>query len=230
MRLLTQKQANQLDEISVNNHNISEKSLMGMAGKKTANFIQSKFQHNNELSIEIICGKGNNGGDGFAAAHFLNKSNYNITIYSLFEAKSLSKMSLVFHNQCIDNGIEILYGNNVPNGKPKCEIVIDAVLGLGISGQLRGTIIEWTKWINSAKNVISIDVPTGLNVDSGEISEDGVYADHTVTMGKTKFGMVVEPGKSHCGEIHIVDIGFPKVIDQLDGRSWKLINDYDIKS
>ena len=230
MRLLTQKQANQLDEISVNDHNISEKSLMGMAGKKTANFIQSKFQHNNELSIEIICGKGNNGGDGFAAAHFLNKSNYNITIYSLFEAQSLSKMSLVFHNQCIDNGIEILYGNNVPNGKPKCEIVIDAVLGLGISGQLRGTIIEWTKWINSAKNVISIDVPTGLNVDSGEISEDGVYADHTVTMGKTKFGMVVEPGKSHCGEIHIVDIGFPKVIDQLDGRSWKLINDYDIKS
>ena len=51
MRLLTQKQANQLDEISVNDHNISEKSLMGMAVKKTANFIQSKFQHNNELSI-----------------------------------------------------------------------------------------------------------------------------------------------------------------------------------
>ena len=158
MRLLTQKQANQLDEISVNDHNISEKSLMGMAGKKTANFIQSKFQHNNELSIEIICGKGNNGGDGFAAAHFLNKSNYNITIYSLFEAQSLSKMSLVFHNQCIDNGIEILYGNNAPNGKPKCEIVIDALLGLGISGQLRETIIEWTKLINCAKNVISIDI------------------------------------------------------------------------
>ena len=49
MRLLTQKQANQLDEISVNNHNISEKSLMGMAGEKTANFIHSKFQHNNEI-------------------------------------------------------------------------------------------------------------------------------------------------------------------------------------
>ena len=88
MRLLTQKQANQLDELSVNNHIFSEKSLMGMAGEKTANFIQSKFQHNNELSIEIICGKGNNCGDGFAAAYFLNKSNYNITIYSLFEAKS----------------------------------------------------------------------------------------------------------------------------------------------
>ena len=58
MRLLTQKQANQLDEISVNDHNISEKSLMGMAGQKTANFIQSQFQHNNVLSIEIVCGKG----------------------------------------------------------------------------------------------------------------------------------------------------------------------------
>ena len=135
----------------------------------------------------------------------------------------------MFHDQCIDNGIKILYGSKVPNKKPKCEIIIDALLGLGISGQLGGFLIEWTDWMNSAKNVVSIDVPTGLNVNSGEISEGGVYADHTVTMGKTKFGMVIEPGKSHCGEIHIVDIGFPKVINQLDGRSWKLINYYDIK-
>ena len=230
MRLLTQKQASQLDEISINDHNISEKSLMGMAGQKTANFIQSQFQHDNGLSIEIVCGKGNNGGDGFAAAYFLKKSNYNVTIYSLFEPKSISKTSLMFHDQCIDNGIKILYGSKVPNKSPKCEIIIDALLGLGISGQLKGSLVEWTDWMNSAKSVVSIDVPTGLNVNSGEISKGGVYADHTITMGKTKFGMVIEPGKSHCGEIHIVDIGFPKVINQLDGRSWKLINDYDIKS
>ena len=82
MRLLTQKQAQELDRLSVDDHKISEESLMDMAGQQVANVIQSELKDQNSLSIKIVCGKGNNGGDGFAAAFYLNKMDYKVTVYS----------------------------------------------------------------------------------------------------------------------------------------------------
>ena len=94
MRLLTQNQATELDKLSTSDYNISDGSLMDMAGKKTADFIHSKFKEIGTQTIAIVCGKGNNGGDGFATALHLDQFNYNVNIFSLFGLKSFRSIFL----------------------------------------------------------------------------------------------------------------------------------------
>ena len=72
---------------------------------------------------------------------------------------------------------------------------------------------KWSRWINQNSLILSCDIPTGVNSDTGNISIDTVKADYTITMGYPKIGMFLEPGKSYSGLITSVDIGFPKNID-----------------
>ena len=225
MRLLTQNQATELDKLSTSDYNISDDSLMDMAGKKTADFIHSKFKEIGTQTIAIVCGKGNNGGDGFATALHLNQLNYRVVIFSLFDSQFLSKSSLDFHDQCLKKEIKIYYGFDLPSKDTHFDIVVDAILGIGFSGELNNQLIQWVEWINNNKTVISIDVPTGLNSDTGTIANQIIKANYTVTMGKAKIGMVMQPGKSFCGENQPVDIGFPNIIDKLSGRKWYQVTD-----
>jgi len=225
MRLLTQNQATELDQLSTSDYNISDDSLMDMAGKKTADFMHSKFNDIGTQTIAVVCGKGNNGGDGFATALHLDQLNYRVFIFSLFDSQFLSKSSLDFHDQCLIKEIKIYYGFGLPSKDVHFDIVVDAVLGIGFSGELNNQLIQWVEWINNNKTVISIDIPTGLNSDTGTIANKIIKANYTVTMGKTKIGMVMQPGKSFCGENQAVDIGFPKIIDKLSGRKWYQVTD-----
>ena len=112
MHLLTQNQAKELDNLSSSDYGISSHSLMKNAGKEAANFIISKFENMEPQKVAIVCGKGNNGGDGFATALHLNKSNHNVVIFSIFKSEFLSSSSSAFHDQCIDNKIKIFYDAN----------------------------------------------------------------------------------------------------------------------
>ena len=230
MNLLTLNQAKELDQISSSDYNISFDSLMNGAGEETANFIISKCKNIESQKVAIVCGKGNNGGDGFAAALHLKKTNHNVVVFSLFNSESLSKSSLIFHDECLKDNIEICYDVEPANIESNFDIIIDAILGIGISGELKDNLIPWIEWINKGNTTISIDVPTGLHGDCGTISNHIVKANSTITMGKIKVGMLLQPGRSFCGEIYPVDIGFPNIIDKLNGRKWHQITESDIKS
>ena len=230
MRLLTQNQAKELDQISSSDYNISFDSLMNGAGEETANFIISKCKNIESQKVAIVCGKGNNGGDGFATALHLKKSNYNVVVFSLFNSESLSKSSLTFHDECLKDNIEICYDVEPAHIESNFDIIIDAILGIGISGELKDNLIPWIEWINKGNTIISIDVPTGLHGDCGTIANHIVKANSTITMGKIKVGMLLQPGRSFCGDIHPVDIGFPNIIDKLNGRKWHQVTEGDIKS
>ena len=105
MRLLTKEQANRLDKVEIDDYGILGVTLMKNAGQGLANFVQSKLIKKDNAKIGVICGKGNNGGDGFAAASFLKDMDFNISIYSIAPIKEISRDSIFFHDQCIEKTI-----------------------------------------------------------------------------------------------------------------------------
>ena len=230
MRVLTRDQAQSLDQLSMDVHGISGEILMGNAGEKIDSHVYSILSDIHSPYIGIICGKGNNGGDGFAAGHLLHNRGFKITIYALMEKSEVVDESKIFHDKCIENGVSILYSKTPPRLKPNFDLMIDAVLGTGFSGELRDELIPWTEWLNGSNITISADIPTGINANTGHVAIGAVRANQTITMGMGKLGMTLEPGKSHCGKIHAVDIGFPDIIGDLEGREWSVIGDPDIKS
>ena len=230
MRVLTGKQAKQLDRLAMENHGISGEILMGNGGQKLAEFIRSNLMDIHNPNIGIVCGKGNNGGDGFAAGHILNKWGFRITIYSLVHHDEITGDAKIFSDQCEKHGLSIIYNTDIPTSKPDFDLMVDAVLGTGFSGIIRDNTVPWIQWMNDCKQTISADIPSGVNAATGTADIHAVNADHTVSMGYPKLGMSIEPGRSHSGHIHSVDIGFPEIVDELDGRSWTVISHEDIQT
>ena len=109
MKLLTQKQARELDILSLESSKIKGVQLMEAAGKIIADFLMDCIQNIDKESIGIVCGKGNNGGDGFASATFLHSKKYRIQIFCICHLDDLSNDSQYFANQCLEMGISIQF-------------------------------------------------------------------------------------------------------------------------
>ncbi len=218
MRILTTKQSRFLDQISMDEHGIPGVDLMGAAGEAIAREAISMLAEIHDPKIIILCGKGNNGGDGFAAAVHL--AEYNVQLYSMINENEIKDDSAHFHQQCQEMAIPIEYDSDI-SSVTKCNLVIDAILGTGLKGELKQNISHWTQWINNQKcPVLSVDCPTGLDGNKGSVSQHSVEATTTVTMGYSKIGLHLKKGPEFSGKINVVDIGFPDVVDDLDGIHW----------
>ena len=180
--------------------------------------------------IHVFCGMGNNGGDGFAAASILIDEGFKVSIYCLSSSKNLSNDSLYFHDICSKKGVAIFYEKELPQLLPNFDLMIDAIIGTGFSGELYKEFVPWTKWLNECSATISVDIPSGLNANTGMCSSNAVKADQTITMDSAKIGMMLEPGKSHCGLIRCVDIGLPKTYKSRSPMEWNLLSDDQINS
>jgi NAD(P)H-hydrate epimerase len=224
MRLLTKEQARELDRIAIKQMGIPGVDLMGKAGSAVAEYAQNLIAGIHNPKVAIICGKGNNAGDGYKAALALQKVGVNPQIFIIPDKKEIKGDSLFFYKKCVKENIALVHSMDPP--KQKFDLIIDAVFGTGFKGEFRTPIVEFVKWINSQNTLIlSIDIPSGVNANNGNIAENAISADTTITMGLTKVGMTLEPGKSHCGEIVSVDIGFPDIYDELTGMKFRIENE-----
>ena len=218
MRLLTPGQARELDRISMAELDIPGKRLMGNAGRCVAEKALEMTADINEPAILILCGKGNNGGDGFATVNYLK--NMSIQVFSLIEENSIKGDSAHFHELCVQNNVTIHYGIN-PTDDLECDLIIDAILGTGCQGELKDDYAKWTKWINSFScQVLAVDCPTGIDGNRGIAAKFSVSATATVSMGYPKLGLCIKQGQIHSGKIQSVDIGFPDIINELSGLRW----------
>jgi len=174
--------------------------LMERAGKQCANLIESKLSTGKR--ILIFCGPGNNGGDGLVCARHLSEKN-EVTVVMLIEPKT--EAAKTNYNKVEDIGISIV---DLEEAKEiDADIVIDALLGIGAKGALRGKIKDACILINSIKAYnVSIDVPTGMNAETGECDPDAVKPDATICIHAPKTGEV-KAGKNRTGELWVVDIG-----------------------
>ena len=224
MRLLTKEQSRELDRIAIKQMGIPGVDLMRKAGFAVAEYAQNMIAGIHNPKVAIICGKGNNAGDGYKAALELQRVGVSPQIFIIPVKNDIKGDSLFFYEKCVKENIALTHLIELP--KQKYDLIIDALLGTGFKGELRAPILDFTKWINNEKSlVLSIDIPSGVNSNSGNVAENAIIADATVTMGMTKVGMTLEPGKSHCGEIIPVGIGFPDIYNELPGMKYRMADE-----
>ena len=196
---------------------ISKLILMENAGLQLANIIQKQYSKNKSKNILIVCGSGNNGGDGLVCARHLIQFADKITI-CLLNINGKLKTNEVKKNWNLIRGIkkikkmEIFQNKNFTkefeNEINKSDIIIDALFGTGLHGKLNNQVAFVMNQINkSEKSIVAVDIPSGLNPLDGSIANDVIIAELTVTFHKSKTGLLQR--EEITGEIITVDIGIP---------------------
>ena len=196
---------------------ISKLILMENAGLQLANIIQKQYSKNKSKNILIVCGSGNNGGDGLVCARHLIQFADEITI-CLLNINGKLKTNEVKKNWNLIRGIkkikkmEIFQNKNFTkefeNEINKSDIIIDALFGTGLHGKLNNQVAFVINQINkSEKSIVAVDIPSGLNPLDGSIANDVIIAELTVTFHKSKTGLLQR--EEITGKIIIVDIGIP---------------------
>lgn len=177
--------------------------------------------------IGIFCGNGNNGGDGFAIARHLMGKNYEVTIF-LVCGEEFSKDAFVNYNILRKMGaniIKLTEDNFSEYDITSGDLIVDAIFGTGVHGEIMGLAADVIKRINNnAKKVLSVDIPSGVNSDTGEICSVAVKADITVTFAAYKCGMFLYPGADFCGKIYIDDICMPETVTEKSDIAAKTID------
>ena len=200
---------------------ISKLILMENAGLQLANIIQKQYSKNKSKNILIVCGSGNNGGDGLVCARHLIQFADEITI-CLLNINGKLKTNEVKKNWNLIRGIkkikkmEIFQNKNFTkefeNEINKCDIIVDALFGTGLHGKLNNQIAFVMNQINkSEKSIVAVDIPSGLNPLDGSIANNVIKAELTVTFHKSKSGLLHKDDIT--GEVVTVDIGIPPELE-----------------
>lgn len=190
---------------------ISPLQLMENAGGAVARDVAQRFKAN-EVEIVVLVGTGGNGGDGMVAARLLACREYDVQVVLIGNAAHI-KRRVVRKNwdvlQIMDQTIEThSYRDSMEVPPVKGKVVLDALLGTGYSGPLKPLLLQAVQRINESDGfTISVDVPTGLDADTGEVLNDAVKADLTITFHKLKPGLMKQ--NEYTGEIVVADIGIP---------------------
>ena len=173
--------------------------LMKRAGTNCAKTIYKSKMNRNFI---VLCGPGNNGGDGLVISKVLKKLNQNIKLYCLGYRTYKGDAKIAFNkNYLIKNKYEDLY-------IPKNSVIIDCLFGIGISRNIKGFYKKIIKKVNNSKqHIISIDIPSGINGNNGKIMGEAIKANSTYTLHAKKIGLTVNSGMKYSGKISIIGIG-----------------------
>ena len=178
--------------------------LMERAAMEIVNVMKKRIKKSDR--ILVVCGPGNNGGDGVAAGRILYLQGYQVAL--LFVCKEGIFSGPLKEQVEIAKKLGMLIENNKLS---EYNIVIDAIFGVGLSRPVTGDLEEVIKEINASNNeVYSVDIPSGISADTGKIMNIAIKADYTITFGYMKQGILLYPGVDYAGEITVADIGFPE--------------------
>lgn len=211
MRVISPKQMQELERIT-DKKGLSYEELMGNAGNSLAEEIHKLgVTYDITNGIVFLCGKGNNGGDGFVSAKKLHGMGYDVTIALIcgFPTTDIAIKALL-------NATNVKVVDDISAVGKLCKntsVVVDCVFGTGFHGKLHSSIALLFNQIPTGTLKISADVPSGGNALTGTISENTFKADYTYTFGYMKLGMVQQPLLEYCGHTEIIDIGIVDVAE-----------------
>lgn len=202
-----------LVEREANESSISYLQLMENAGSYCARVIRKTFENTNRRNVLIVCGKGKNGGDGFVIARKLLESGYNVTVM-MTAGLPRDEESSEMLARIRASGVPIVYfdeKNDRTDYFGSAQIIVDCIFGIGFNGVPDSVSENVFNRINSSSAaVVSVDVPSGLYGDSGEIAGTHVKADITVAITCLKPVHVIKPACTHCGQTVLAPIGIPE--------------------
>lgn len=216
MRVVTASEMREIDRKAIEECGIPSLDLMERAGAGAAHVIASVGIRKKD-PVVFLCGKGNNGGDGFVAGRYLSEWGASVTCWVIGERDELSSDALRNLVIAEDAGVGI---RPFRPGQSDEELrqqlsqgpwAVDALLGTGAHGRLRDPIRVLTRILNdSPSRVFALDLPTGMDADSGQTDPDVVRTSMTITFGFPKRGLYTLPGRDVCGDITVVDLGYPE--------------------
>ncbi len=229
--VVTGNEMREMDQRSINDFGIPGIVLMENAGRNTAEAILELCDKEEIFTVIIFAGKGNNGGDGFVIARYLEKNGIDIYVYLAAKKESISGDALTNLQICLNSGIDIIEVSSAQDIEVPQNpfIIIDALLGTGIQGGSRGIYAELIEWINDqGQFVFAVDIPSGLNSDFSVPAGPVVLANKTLTMGLPKLSQYFYPARSFVGELEIIDIGFPLDVEDDPNIEVHLIDESDL--
>lgn len=189
---------------------VSLAALMDSAGEAVACEVMRRVP---EGDVVVLCGPGNNGGDGWVAATFLHASGRRVRVLAVRPAEELGGIAGDAARAAVAAGVRCETPEAVPEAESLGEaaVIVDALLGTGAALPLRHPLTAWCEAANgSGSYIVSADLPTGCDADSGACPGAAIEADCTVTFSTVKRGLVLYPGAARAGEVVVADIGLPR--------------------
>lgn len=224
MKLATKKAINQLDQEAIHQYEIPSLLLMEHAAYGVFDYLEK--EHSGK-AVTILCGPGNNGGDGLALARLLyTLTKVKVQVVLLTEKEKLSSDGKVYYAICKCLGIPFYdYGEErevVEDLIEESEVVVDALFGTGLTRDLTGDFYKVIEKVNmSTAFKVSVDIPSGIHADTAKVLGIAVKADCTLTFQVPKIGHFLYPGLVYTGDLRIVDIGIPKIlVEQMPCRHY----------
>jgi NAD(P)H-hydrate epimerase len=212
MKVVTAEEMRYIDRVTIEEYGIPGTILMERAGLAATSRIKEIFS---QRKVIVVAGSGNNGGDGLVIARNLYNEGWDVRVFltnkpeelkgdALLQYKIISKLGLKF--SLIDEFL-----NHHSAFLTHDTLIVDALFGTGLSKNVTGLLADVIKLLNKSNaQVFSVDIPSGISSDTGQIMGEAVEADYTVTFGLPKRGHLLYPGARYSGKLFIEDIGFPK--------------------
>jgi NAD(P)H-hydrate epimerase len=219
MYLVTAGEMQEMDRLTIEEFGIPGRVLMETAGRGATRFFLETFPHCQGSRVGIVAGRGNNGGDGFVMARLLSERGGRVTVF-LLARKADVRGDAAANLELLDTlKIPVIempdsdaFSRNLPALRHQA-IWIDAILGTGLNTDVKAYFKEVISFINeSGRPVFSVDIPSGLSADTGQICGAAIRAMATATFAFPKIGHDTHPGASLTGNLQVVEIGIPGII------------------
>lgn len=234
MVVLSPERMAKYDRYAIENWGIPSTVLMENAGRGAYRLIKELYL-TDRGRILIVCGMGNNGGDGFVIGRYALRDGHNVKVFLLGKKGELRGDAALNMRLFESLGGYIVefkeYTDKIKTAIKHADIVIDAIFGTGLSKEVTGIEKAVIEDINNyGKKVIAVDIPSGIYGRTGEVLGAAVFAQHTFTFAYPKLGHFIYPGAYHTGKLTIIDISMPEFIEKELGIDGHLIDSDMIRS
>ena len=218
-KTLTREEMRELDRKAIEEYKIPGIVLMENAGRNVAEEVLQMIDNPQKVKVAILCGKGNNGGDGFVVARHLHNHSIHVDVFLIAKISDILKdgdagtnlQILLNMKISVKEILDISGVNSILNELNNYNILVDALFGTGLSGDVREpfkTLIDGVNNLN--KPIVSVDIPSGLDSNTGKILGAAIKATKTVTFAAAKKGFYLGEGTSYTGNVTVTDISIPK--------------------
>ena len=238
MRILTAAQMREADRFTIEDIGIPSLVLMENAGRQVVAAIEAGFEASLEGRVAVLCGRGNNGGDGFVVARTLLQRGIETLVFvigTVAEVRGDARVNLDILGRLGLTVVEVadeqtweLHFSEIS----KCTLIVDAIFGTGLRSPLSGMLETVVADVNASDvPVVSIDLPSGISADTPHLIGDCIDAVMTVTLAAPKLPLVLPPAEAYAGDVVIADIGIPyEVIEGLDGNQIELMTPEQVRA
>ena len=214
----------EMDRRTIEDYGVPSLVLMENAALRVVDVIAERFGPLKGKRITVVCGKGNNGGDGLAIArHLATRYAAEVMVWLTADPAGLMGDAAANYKMAEAFGLNVQRSGSSPinSAGGGGELIVDALLGTGIKGGVTGDLASYISAMNNTANlsgmpIVAVDVPSGLDADTGKVEGACVKATLTVTFALPKFGLMVYPGAEYVGELIVADIGMPRQVMAAD--------------